>query len=104
MFPMRSRLLPLGLGFFGALLSGFALAQEYPGGLVIPPLPVVPGLYPGGNIVSVQPAPQIDVNVTASIGPRVMSAFPEGEPARRRDCEVQTYTFGSDRRVRVYRC
>src|SRR5688572_10689355 len=44
MFTMRSRLLPLGLAFFGALLSGFALAQEYPGGLVIPPLPVVPGL------------------------------------------------------------
>ena len=98
---MRSRLLPLGLGFIGAVLPGWVLAQDYPGGLNIPPIPVVPGVYPGGAIVTVPPAPQIDVtvtrsvgpqfdaNVTGAVGPRVMSAFPEQDvraPVDRRGC------------------
>ena len=113
---MRSRLWPLGLGLCGAVLSTWALAQDYPGGLNIPPIPVVPGVYPGGAVLTVQPAPQFnlnlttsagpqfDPNVTGSVGPRVMSAFPDGEPLLRRGCDVQTYAFGSERRVRVFRC
>ena len=101
---MRSRVLLLGLGLFGAALPGWALAQGYPGGLIIPPIPVVPGVYPGGAVVTIPPAPQIDVNITGAVGPRVMSAFPDGEPMLRRNCNVQNYTFGSDRRIRVHRC
>src|SRR5829696_5793316 len=101
---MRSRLLPLGLGLLGAVLPGWVLAQDYPGGLNIPPIPVVPGVYPGGAVVTVQPAPQIDVNITGAVGPRVMAAFPEGAPVLRRGCDVQSYSFGSERRVRVYQC
>jgi hypothetical protein len=113
---MRSHLLPLGLGLFGAVLPGWVLAQDYPGGLNIPPIPVVPGVYPGGAFVTGPRTPQIDVtvtrsvgpqfdvNVTGSVGPRVMPAFPEGEPVARRGCDVQSYTFGFDRPVRVYRC
>ena len=100
---MHSRLLLLGLGLLGAVLPCGAIAQEYPGGLVIPPpIPVAPSLYPGGAITYSSPATYIDLNVTGSV-PQVMTAFPERGSVDRRSCDVQTYTFGP-RTVRVHRC
>jgi len=112
---MRSRVLLLGLGLLGAALPGGASAQSevrYPDGLVIQPLPVVPGLYPGGGIILnapasrstySMPAPNIDVNVTGSPVPHTMTISPGQVAADRRGCDVQPYAFGS-RTVRVRRC
>ena len=101
---MRTRLLLLTLGFLGVAFP--ALAQEYPGGLIIPPIPAVPGVYPGGAVVAVPPmAPHIDVSVTGSVQPRLMGAFSDvGAMPRRTGCEVKAYSFGPDTRVRVHRC
>ena len=113
---MHSRILLLGLGLLGAVLPGSAIAQSeirYPDGLVLQPLPVVPGLYPGGMILNVpasrppysMPAPNVDVNITASTtAPRMMTVLPEQETVDRPGCGVQSYTFGPRTRVRVHRC
>jgi hypothetical protein len=104
---MHSRVLLLGLVLLGAVLPRWAIAQEYPGGLYIPPLPVVPSVYPNGTIQSAPPAPSVNTIVTGSTGSRMMTAFPDdvGAPvARPAGCAVRTYDFGPGRNVRVHRC
>src|SRR5215212_4889425 len=106
-FPMHSRIVVLGLALFGATLPGLAIAQSdllYSSGLVIPPLPVMPGPYPYGAISS---APNIYVNVTRSTVPQMMTVAPDRDTTGSVDhsrCTVQTYTFGPRERVRVQRC
>jgi hypothetical protein len=127
--PMRGRILLLGLGFLGALVPASAIAQSssevrYPDGLVIQPLPVVPGVYPNDTSLSIpglgasasplgesvrysRPAAGVDVDVTGSTAPRTMSVLPERDikaPVNRPGRIVQNYAFGPGERVRVHRC
>jgi hypothetical protein len=104
---MHSRTLLLALELLGAALPGSAIAQSYSSGLNIPPLPVVPGLYPSGAIEEFPAPPRVNVNLTVSnpqLPPLMSVALDRATVPRRNGCEVATYSFGSGNRILVHRC
>ena len=70
---------------------------------------------PEGSLTEVDrnAAPDVDVQVTGALPPRVIPAFPTSEPAPqpsaraaadRSGCAVQTYAMSENQEVRVHRC